>query len=94
MRGGYQIVDFGNVPFTTATPATIEGIYQKIHDNVMTNHTKPTLISGLVITDIHYPDMFVAFYPDIYTMKATFTYGVDTVAISVEPNDEVTVTVE
>ena len=57
-KGGYRIVDFRNVALTTGAAAvTIEGVYEAVA-NI---YGKATLISGLIIDGVHYPDEFGVF---------------------------------
>ena len=54
MRGGYQIINFQNVPITTGTKATIPGIFAAIKGN----NGKATLFSGMVLDSAEVPDFF------------------------------------
>lgn len=60
-RGGYQIVDFGDIAITPDDdPVTISGAYESIANC----HRKPTVVSGINISDTHCNDVYVDFLLD------------------------------
>lgn len=58
-KGGYQIINLNNTEFKLHIPMVISGIYEKIEGT-----HKPILLSGLVINDVEYHDIYVA--PKVY----------------------------
>ena len=87
-NGGYKIIDFKGVPFTSGTEKTINGIYDAIEST-----NKVTLVSGLVIGSTEYDDMFVPFNVNGTDFEGLITFADgSTVEIDVADNDGVTVT--
>ena len=69
-RGGYKIIDFGDVNILTEGGATVTGIYEDIKKA----HRKAILISGITIDNVEKPDCFVDC--DVSGSNYTFTaYG-------------------
>lgn len=54
-RGGYKIIDFGDVNITTENGATVVGIYE----NIEKTHRKAIMISGITIDNVEKPDCFI-----------------------------------
>lgn len=54
-RGGYHVVDFGDVNILTDGGATIAGIYESIEGS----YRKAILVSGVVIDGVEQRDTFV-----------------------------------
>jgi hypothetical protein len=89
MRGGYKIIDFNGKALTSGTEATIKGAYE-----AATNpYGKATLISGLVVGGVSYPEFYAPFISDAGTMEAVATINEATITISVAAGDAVTVTI-
>lgn len=60
MKGGYQIIDFKDIPLTVAGDAVeIPGIYATVSENHLI-YRNATLVSGLKVGDVAYPDFFVS----------------------------------
>lgn len=89
MRGGYQIVDLKNNPFTSGQESNIEGLY-----NIASSHYgKPTLISGLNVGGIAYPDFFAPMVANDEELSVSVVIGGKTVSIVIDIDDNITVTV-
>lgn len=54
-RGGYHVIDFGDVNITTDGGATIAGIYESIEGS----YRKAILVSGVTIDGVEQRDTFV-----------------------------------
>lgn len=89
MKGGYLIINLNGESFTSGVATTIAGITAKV-TNI---YNKPTLVSGLVVGDVVYPDFFAPFVENSDIYETTVTMGDDTITISINDDDEVTVTV-
>lgn len=89
MNGGYLILDFSGDSFTSGTASTVAGITAKVSNP----YNKPTLISGLVVGDVVYPDFYAPFVESADSHVTTVTIGGDAITISINDDDEVTVTV-
>lgn len=89
MRGGYRIVNFKGVALTSGTKGKIAGLFASAQNP----HKKRTQLTGLVVGTAAYPDFTAVFMADSGNMSATLDINGDTVAIVIEPDDEVTVTV-
>ena len=55
IKGGYQIINFKNIPLNNESKTVIKGIYETIENS----YRKPLLFSGVNIGGIIYPDMFI-----------------------------------
>lgn len=55
LKGGYQVVDFGDVNITSEAGATITTVYPTIESS----HRKAILISGVTIDGVEKRDCFV-----------------------------------
>lgn len=89
MNGGYMIFDFSGKTFTSGTASTVAGVSAKVRNP----YNKPTLISGLVVGSVAYPDFFAPFVEDSDSYEANVSIGDDAITISINDDDEVTVTV-
>ena len=85
MRGGYRIIDFHGVNLSSGTAVVIKGAYESTGNS----HNKATMVSGLVVAGVAYPDFYVAF--DNHSAKTNI--NAKAITISVAENDNVTVTV-
>ena len=94
MRGGYQIINFQNVPITTGTAATIPGIYNAIKGS----YGKATLFSGMVLDNAEVSDFFckLTFGATVYTGTIDVSYNNATTIVAtkilIASNDVVTIT--
>lgn len=89
MRGGYIILDLKNTAFTSAEAANVAGAY----DAASNPYGKATLVSGLVVGDVAYPDFYATFVASGSSYEASVVIGGETITIEVEDGDDVTVTV-
>lgn len=88
-KGGYKILDFKGTPLTSGAGTKIDGIAERLG----TGNEKATLISGLVVGDITYPDFFAPFIEGSETIDTTVVIGSNTIKITIAPDDTVTATV-
>ena len=94
MRGGYQIIDFQNIPITTGTEETIPGIYEMIEGS----YRKATMISGLVLNGIELPNFFCKLtkgrdsYIGTIGIEVTNETSVIETTITISVDDGVTIT--
>lgn len=89
MKGGYKIISFKNEPLTSGTPATIDGVY----DAIVNTYGKATMISGMVVGDVAYPDFYAPFVANAGTYETEIVISGATITISIASGDAVTVTV-
>lgn len=89
IRGGYQIINFKGVPFTSGEQSALDGVY----NTVLSPYGKPTLVSGLVISDVAYPDFYAPFVAGGNNVATSVVIGGKTVTITIDNNDNVTATV-
>lgn len=89
MRGGYRIIDFKNTALTSGEQASIENLYQQVKNP----YKKACIVSGLIVSDIEYPDFYAVFFPDSENYSAGVVISGKTLTIEVTPDDNVTVTV-
>lgn len=82
LTGGYQIIDLDNVNHTTGVGILHEGIYDKIEGT-----RKAILLSGLVVDDIEYRDIFV----EVRVNESNFVMTVYGKTITITDTDVVTV---
>lgn len=91
IKGGYKIINFNNVPVTTGTPITLKGVYNNIE-----NTNKAFLISGLILDNIEFDDMFIEFVIQSNNFVGVF---IDTInsnsikynVITITNSDEITI---
>lgn len=87
MTGGYQILDVTGVDFTSGVAETVKGALAKVISK------KATMVSGLVIGGVSYPDFYAPFIASSDKMQTSVTVGDNALTITVAANDEVTVTI-
>ena len=88
-NGGYIILNLGGVAFTSGTASAVDGAF-----GVVANpYGKATLISGLNVGDVAYPDFYAPFVEGSDAYAASVVIGGNTIDISVDEDDNVTVTV-
>lgn len=80
--GGYQIIDLKGVNHTTGVGMVHEGIYDDIEST-----RKVILLSGLVVDDIEYRDVFV----EVNVDESNFVISVYGKTITITDTDVVTV---
>ncbi len=93
VRGGYKLVDFGDVNIVTATPTNIAGIYEQLENN----YHKPLIFTNMVLDGALVNDFsakpVVSGGAYVVTLINTATAtNVNATEIKVESNDTVTVT--
>lgn len=89
IRGGYQIIDLRDTAFTSGEESSIENIYKL----VSSPYQKPTLISGLIVSDVVYPDFYAPFITNGNNATTRVVIGTSTITIAVTSDDNITVTV-
>lgn len=89
VKGGYKIIDFKNTAFTSGQEGTIAGIY----DAISNPYNKATMVSGLIVGDTAYPDFFAPFIAGKGSYTTAEVVGGNTVTITIDEDDNVTVTV-
>jgi hypothetical protein len=88
-NGGYIIFNLGSLSRTSGEASTLDGAYE-----IAANpYGKATLISGLVVGNVAYPDFFAPFVAGESSYTAEVAFGSDTITIAVSEGDNVTVTV-
>lgn len=88
-KGGYQIIDLKGTPFTSGQASAVEGIAAIVANP----YNKATLISGLVVGDVAYPDFFAPFIAGEDNYSTSVSIGGDEITITVESDNDVTVTI-
>lgn len=88
-KGGYRIINLKGTSFTSGTAAKVTGAYESANNP----YDKATMISGLVVAGVEYPDFYAPFVPSSGNMAASVVIGGSTITIAVAPTDDVTVTV-
>lgn len=88
-KGGYRIIDFKKAALTSGTEANIAGAF----DAATNPYGKATLVSGLVVGDVEYPEFFAPFVGSSETVSAAVVIGGNTITIEIATDDDVTVTV-
>ena len=88
MKGGYRIINFAKVPLTSGVASTIPGTYEATANA----YGKATMISGLVIGGIDYPDFYAPFVEGNSSYTTTVTISGHDLTIAVAEGDSVTVT--
>ena len=81
-KGGYQIVDFGDVNIT-AVGATIHGI----HSLIESSYRKALLISGVTLDNVEQRDYFV----DCTTSGGNYVFSAYGKTFTISPEDKVTI---
>ena len=89
MRGGYKIINFKGEALTSGEEANITGAYEAASNP----YGKATLVCGLVVSDVEYPEFYAPFISNTGTMESTVVINETTITISVAAGDDVTVTV-
>ena len=89
MRGGYRIIDLAGTPLTSGTQDTIKGVY----DAVKNPYKKATMVSGMVVGDVAYPEFYAPFVENSETYVTSVVIGGATISIEVAEQDKITVTV-
>ena len=88
-KGGYIILDLNGTTFASAEAETVDGAYEVVANP----YGKATLISGLKVGDVAYPDFFAPFIEGADSFAAAVVIGGNTIDIAVDDEDNVTVTV-
>lgn len=83
IKGGYQIINFNDKNHELNVGIIHEGIYEKIEGT-----RKAILISGLVIDNVEYHDVFV--FPRV--VGSNFMFKIDEFNVTIEDTDVVTIT--
>lgn len=89
MRGGYIIINFKGAALTSGEAANIPGSYAAAANP----YKKATLVSGLVVGDVEYPEFYAPFTENSGSYSASVVIGGKTISMTVESSDDVTVTV-
>ena len=88
-KGGYIILDLKGIPLISGTAVAVPGAYEVVANP----YGKATLISGLAVGDVAYPDFFAPFVEGTDSFAAAVVIGGNTIDIAVDDDDNVTVTV-
>ncbi len=88
-RGGYQIIDLKGVSLTSGSEASVKGIGQSAKNA----YNKPTMVCGLVVGDVVYPDFYLPFVEAESSYTGTVVINGDTIEIVIDDDDNITVTV-
>lgn len=88
-KGGYIILNLNGTPFTSAEAEMVPGAYEVVANL----YGKATLISGLVVGDVAYPDFFAPFIEGADSFAAAVVIGGNAIDIAVDDDNNVTVTV-
>lgn len=88
-KGGYRIINLKGAAFTSGEAANVAGSYESANNP----YGKATMISGLVVSDVEYPDFYAPFVASSGNMTTSVVIGGSTITIAVAPTDDVTVTV-
>jgi len=89
VKGGYLILDLKRKVLTSGTAAVIPGTYQ----SAVNTYGKATLVSGLSVGAVEYPDFWISFEENAGTYSGSASVSGDTITVSVAEGDSVTVTV-
>lgn len=89
MRGGYKIVNFRKAALTSGEEANIQGAYASAQNP----YGKATMVSGMVVGDVEYPDFFAPFIANGQNMQTQIVVGGQNISIVIKNTDDVTVTV-
>lgn len=88
-RGGYIILNLKGNPLTSGVAGSVPGAYEVVANP----YGKVTLISGLTVSDVAYPDFYAPFVEGADSFAASVVIGGNTIDIAVDEDDDVTVTV-
>jgi hypothetical protein len=88
-KGGYIILDLNGITFVSGEAETVGGAYEVVANP----YGKATLISGLKVGSVVYPDFFAPFIEGADSFAAAVVIGGNTIDIAVDDEDNVTVTV-
>lgn len=88
-KGGYRIINLKGTSFTSGTATKVAGAYESANNP----YDKATMISGLAVAGVEYPDFYAPFVPSSGNMTTSVVIGGSTITIAVAPTDDVTVTV-
>lgn len=92
-QGGYKIIDLKEYNFTSATKVNaatsrLTGIYSAIEST-----NKRHVVSGLVVGGVEIDDFNALFAVESSSMVAKVNYGNKTIAMKVDADDSVTITI-
>lgn len=88
-RGGYQIIDLQSAALTSGSEANIKGIGESARNA----YNKPTLVCGLVVGDVVYPEFYLPFVTSEDSYTGTVVINGATIEIVINDDDDITVTV-
>lgn len=88
IKGGYKIVNFKGIPLTSGSASTIKDTYAEMSNS----YNKATIISGLVVGNVSYPDFFAPFVANEGVYETDVVISGHNLTIRVAANDRVTVT--
>lgn len=88
-KGGYRIINLKGAAFTSGKAANVVGAYEATNNP----YGKATMISGLVVSNVEYPDFYAPFIASSGKMTTSVVIGGSTITIAVSPTDDITVTV-
>lgn len=88
-KGGYIILDLNGTPFTSGEAETVPGAYEIVANP----YGKATLISGLSVGGVAYPDFYAPFVEGADSFAVAVVIGGNTIDIAVDEDDNVTATV-
>lgn len=89
MKGGYRIINLKKVALTSGKAETIPGTYESAENSF----GKATMISGLVVGGVSYPDFNAPFKEGNKSYSATVSIAGTTINFTIAEGDSVTVTV-
>lgn len=83
IKGGYKIINFGDVNILTEGGATVTGIYKDIEKT----HRKAIMVSGITINGVEKPDCFV----DCEVSGSNYTFTAYGKTFTITNEDKVTI---
>lgn len=83
LKGGYHVLDLGDVNITSESGATVSGVYESIEGS----HRKAILLSGVTIDGVEYRDTFV----DAESSDNTYTFTAHGKTFTVSNSDSITI---
>jgi len=89
VKGGYKVIDLKGTAFTSGREASVVGAYEQAANP----YGKATMISGLIVSDVVYPDFFAPFVAGENNLSTSVVIGGSTISIVIDSDDNVTVTV-